>query len=45
MTLRTVLGSKVRRQSELKRKLGISVWKEISEDMNHGIKSVKESDV
>lgn len=44
-TLRTVLASKVRRQSELKRKLGISVWREISDDMNQGIKNVKESDV
>lgn len=44
-TLRTVLASKVRRQGELKRKLGISVWREISDDMNQGIKNVKESDV
>jgi len=44
-TLRTVLGSKMRRSAELKRNLGITVWKEISEDMNQGIKNVKESNV
>ncbi|XP_073812755.1 uncharacterized protein isoform X4 [Musca autumnalis] len=44
-TLRTVLASKTRHASELKRKLGITVWKEITDDMNHGIKSVKESSV
>lgn len=45
VTLRTVLGSKVRHASELKRKLGITVWKEITDDMNQGIKNVKESNV
>jgi len=44
-TLRTVLASKVRHAGELKRKLGITVWKEISDDMNQGIKTVKESTV
>lgn len=44
-TLRTVLTSKMRLASELKRKLGITVWKEISDDMNQGIKNVKESTV
>ncbi|GAB0094704.1 uncharacterized protein DMENIID0001_100290 [Sergentomyia squamirostris] len=44
-TLRTVLASKVRHSSELKRKLGITVWKEITDDMNQGIKNVKESNV
>lgn len=44
-TLRTVLASKVRHSGELKRKLGITVWKEISDDMNQGIKTVKESTV
>ncbi|XP_075165985.1 uncharacterized protein LOC142238263 isoform X3 [Haematobia irritans] len=44
-TLRTVLASKTRHASELKRKLGITVWKEITDDMNHGLKSVKESTV
>lgn len=44
-TLRTVLTSKVRHASELKRKLGITVWKEISDDMNHGLKTVRESHV
>ncbi|XP_026319628.1 tumor protein D54 isoform X1 [Hyposmocoma kahamanoa] len=44
-TLRTVLQSKIRQSSELKRKLGITVWKEITEDVNQGIKNVKESQV
>ncbi|KAF5287113.1 hypothetical protein FQR65_LT12336 [Abscondita terminalis] len=44
-TLRTVLASKMRRSAELKRNLGVTVWKEISDDMNQGIKNVKESNV
>ncbi|XP_063375653.1 tumor protein D54 isoform X1 [Cydia amplana] len=44
-TLRTVLNSKMRQSSELKRKLGITVWKEITEDVNQGFKNVKESQV
>lgn len=44
-TLRTVLASKIRRSAELKRNLGITVWKEVSEDINQGIKNVKESNV
>lgn len=44
-TLRTVLGAKMRRSAELKRNLGITVWKEVSDDINQGIKNVKESNV
>lgn len=44
-TLRTVLASKMRRSAELKRNLGITVWKEVSDDINQGIKNVKESNV
>lgn len=44
-TLRTVLASKVRRSNELKKKLGITVWKELTEDVNQGLKNVKESNV
>ncbi|XP_076685798.1 uncharacterized protein LOC143377882 isoform X1 [Andrena cerasifolii] len=44
-TLRHVLANKIRVSQELKRKLGISVWKEITEDMNQGLKNVKESQV
>lgn len=44
-TLRTVLSSKMRRSAELKRNLGITVWKEVSDDINQGIKNVKESNV
>lgn len=35
----------IRQSSELKRKLGITVWKEITEDVNQGLKNVKESQV
>lgn len=44
-TLRSVLTSKVRHAGELKRKLGITVWKEISDDMNQGLKNVRDSQV
>ncbi|XP_034946918.1 tumor protein D52 isoform X2 [Chelonus insularis] len=44
-TLRHVLASKVRVSQELKRKLGISVWKDITEDVNQGLRNVKESHV
>lgn len=44
-TLRTVLASKMRKSADLKKKLGITVWKELSDDMNQGLKNVKESNV
>jgi len=44
-TLRTVLTSKLRHASDLKRKLGITVWKEITDDVNQSLKNVKESNV
>jgi len=44
-TLRTVLASKTRHASDLKRKLGITVWKEVTDDLSTGIKNVKESTV
>lgn len=44
-TLRTVLASKIHHSTELKRKLGITVWKEITEDVSSGIKNVRESNV
>ncbi|KAL1123203.1 hypothetical protein AAG570_002290 [Ranatra chinensis] len=44
-TLRDVLATKMKKAQELKRKLGFSVWKEFQDDMTHGIKSVKESNV
>ncbi|XP_011301088.1 uncharacterized protein [Fopius arisanus] len=44
-TLRHVLSSKVRVSQELKRKLGITVWKDITDDVNQGIRNVKESQV
>ncbi|XP_034134251.1 tumor protein D52 isoform X5 [Drosophila guanche] len=45
ITLRTVLASKTRHASDLKRKLGITVWKELTEDVNQGVKNIKESTV
>ncbi|KAJ8686273.1 hypothetical protein QAD02_022067 [Eretmocerus hayati] len=44
-TLREVLASKTRTAHDLKRKLGISVWKELSEDVGQGLKNVKDSTV
>jgi hypothetical protein len=44
-TLKEVLTSKMRMAQELKRKLGINMWKELSEDVNQGLKNVKESQV
>ncbi|KAF2348020.1 tumor protein D52 [Trinorchestia longiramus] len=42
-TLRTVLASKVNHAHELKRRLGITVWKELSDDINQSLKTVRES--
>jgi len=42
-TLRQVLNSKVRRAHELKRKLGVTVWGEFTQDMGHGMKTVRDS--
>jgi hypothetical protein len=44
-TLRHVLANKIKVSQDLKRKLGISVWKELTDDVNQGIKNVKESHV
>nr|CAD7416181.1 unnamed protein product [Timema poppensis] len=45
LTLRHVLASKVKQSQDLKRKLGISVWRELQDDMSQGIRNVKESNV
>lgn len=42
-TLRQVLASHLKRSQDLKRKLGISVWKEFRDDMEQGLKNVRES--
>jgi len=42
-TLKQVLTAKTRRAYELKRKLGVSSWGEFAQDMNQGIKNVRES--
>ncbi|KAL0268907.1 UNVERIFIED_CONTAM: hypothetical protein PYX00_010688 [Menopon gallinae] len=44
-TLRHVLQSKIREAQDLKRKLGISVWKEFTDDLSQGVRTVKESNV
>ncbi|XP_011634331.1 uncharacterized protein LOC105425311 isoform X1 [Pogonomyrmex barbatus] len=44
-TLRHVLANKIKVSQDLKRKLGISVWKELTDDVNQGIKNVKESQI
>jgi hypothetical protein len=41
--LRQVLGSKVRRATELKRNLGITPFKEFQTDLKHGIDQIKGS--
>jgi len=42
-TLRQVLSAKVKQSQDLKRKLGITVWKEFREDMEQGIKNIQET--
>ncbi|XP_066943392.1 uncharacterized protein [Macrobrachium rosenbergii] len=42
-TLRQVLGSKVKHAQDLKRRLGITVWREFTEDFNQSMKTVRES--
>lgn len=44
-TLRAVLTAKMKISAELKRNLGITVWRELSDDVNQGLKNVKESNV
>jgi hypothetical protein len=41
--LRQVLSAKVKQSHDLKRKLGITVWKEFREDMEQGIKNIQET--
>ncbi|XP_045138163.1 LOW QUALITY PROTEIN: uncharacterized protein LOC123520192 [Portunus trituberculatus] len=42
-TLRQVLGAKVKTAQDLKRRLGITVWREFTEDFNNSMKTVRES--
>ncbi|XP_074603905.1 uncharacterized protein LOC141857316 isoform X1 [Brevipalpus obovatus] len=42
-TLRQVLASKIRHASDLKRKLGITVWEEFREEVGQGMKTIQES--
>ncbi|KAK9869931.1 hypothetical protein WA026_006028 [Henosepilachna vigintioctopunctata] len=44
-TLCTVLTAKLRKSVELKRNIGITAWKGVSDDINQEIKNVKESNV
>lgn len=38
-----MLSAKVRQAQELKRKLGITVWREFRDDMEQGIKNIQET--
>ncbi|KAI2802875.1 hypothetical protein BLOT_006997 [Blomia tropicalis] len=42
-TLRQVLTAKVKHSHDLKRKLGITVWKEFRDDMESGIRNIQET--
>ena len=42
-TLRTVLSTKARQASELKRRLGVTAVTEMTADFYHGLQSIKES--
>ena len=42
-TLKQVLASKTRHAGELKRKLGISAWKEWTTDLGQGVKNLQET--
>lgn len=42
-TLRQVLASKTKQSQELKRKLGISAWKEWTTDLGQGVKNLQET--
>ncbi|XP_067145283.1 tumor protein D54 isoform X1 [Centruroides vittatus] len=43
VTLRQVLSDRVRHAQELKRKLGITPWKEFKDDMEQGFRNIQES--
>jgi len=43
LTLKQVLGAKERHAAGLKRRLGITQWREFSEDMAQGLKNLQES--
>lgn len=42
-TLRQVLAARIKHSHDLKRKLGIGVWKELTSDLQAGIKNVQET--
>jgi len=42
-TLRQVLTARLKYSNELKRKLGITPWAEVTQEVSHGLKTVKES--
>ncbi|XP_071044451.1 tumor protein D54 isoform X4 [Parasteatoda tepidariorum] len=42
-TLRQVLSAKVKHAQDLKRKLGITPWKELKEDVEQGLKNIQET--
>ena len=42
-TMRQVLAAKVKKSQELKRKLGITAWRELQDDISQGLRNVKEN--
>jgi hypothetical protein len=44
-TLRQVLAAKVRESQDLKRRLGITVWREFRDDLDSGLKTVRDTEV
>jgi len=42
-TMRQVLTAKLRKSQELKRKLGITAWRELQDDISQGLRNVKET--
>lgn len=44
-TLKSVLKSKMRLSQQLKKNLGYTVWREISDDLSQSVKTVKETSV
>jgi len=42
-TLRQVLASKMKHATDLKRRLGITVWKEFQQDLGAGVKNIQET--
>lgn len=42
-TLRTVLTAKIKRSNDIKRQLGITVWKELRDEVGTNLKNIQET--